>query len=176
MPFNKLNHAHLGEIRPRFKLIAHCSVEDAITIIEENLQKDKSVVGRFVVDHIHFKIPMDNRHYWSPELHINFDKSETNDYIIVRCLVGPKQSVWAMFAFFYAFLGLATIFGGMFGLSQWQLGHPPYFLWSFVGLLIIPSIYTFAKIGQKKGRNQMLHLISFLYHSLEEKGVVERHE
>jgi hypothetical protein len=39
---------------------------------------------------------------------------------------------------------------------------------------LIGTIFLFAKIGQKKGRDEMLHLVSFVYHHLAEIAPVER--
>ncbi len=176
MPFNKLNHSHLGEIRPRFRLNTDLSIEDSIEQLKVALESDPSVLGRIEKDHAHFKIPEADRHYWSPELQVSFDDwHEDGDGTLVRCLVGPQPTTWTLFAFFYIVIGLATTFGGFFGLTQLYLGNPAYWLWSIpAGGIILPTIYITSKFGQKKGRDQMLHLISFLYHALDKNGTVER--
>ena len=108
---------------------------------------------------------------------MHLEKDYHSEDTILRCLVGPKQSVWAMFMFFYIAVALITLFVGMYGLVQMQLDKPSNAAYIIpVGLLILPSIYTFSKIGQKTGRDQMLHLISFLYHSINKNGNVERVE
>lgn len=172
MPFNRLNHSVLGEIRPRFKL--HSSIEPELLakIIIEAKENDSTVVGHESNGLCMLKIPINDRHYWSPELTVRIEEREDGipgSYL--SCLVGPQQSVWAMFAFIYGAIAMIAVFGGMYGLTQIELGKPSWMVWLFpIGIILLPSIYTLSKIGQKKGRNQMLHLISFLYHSIETAG------
>ena len=101
-------------------------------------------------------------HYWSPELQIRVDQDDDHeDGAEVRCLVGPRQSVWAMFAFFYALVGLITFFGGFYGLVQEDMGESSDFIWCLpVGILLLIGIWVAAKVGQNTGRDQMLHLVS----------------
>lgn len=175
MPFNRLNHSVLGEIRPRFALKVEIAPETAIKHVESNIYKDKTVAGE-LSDHLLFlKTPSYNRHYWSPEMTVRIEVEEYTDYTTVACLVGPRQAVWALFAFIYSALVLATVFGGMFGIIQYQQHGSSLWIWLLpIGALALSSVFVVAKIGQRKGRDQMLHLISFLYHSLEEITEVKR--
>ncbi len=178
MPFNRLNHNILGEIRPRFKLLTTVEREDVFEHLKKRLDVDSEVTGRVRSNYAVLAIPAKDIHYWSPELQVRIHEDEDdNAQTIVRCLVGPRQSVWGMFAFFYAVVGFITFFGGLYGLSQITLGESSAFIWILpVGLILIPGIWIAAKIGQTKGRDQMLHLISVLYHTLDEHGEVERVE
>lgn len=177
MPFNKLNHAHLGEIRPRFKLHITLEAKEALDYIKTSIDEDKTVHGNIVMGHARLSIPADDRHYWSPELDVGIEKSEEGEGSMVRCLVGPKQSVWVMLMFFYSTVGIYTLFALMIGLSNWSLDKPATILWTVpLGLAIMPTIYFAAQSGQRKGRDQMLHLISFVYHVLDKHGQVERIE
>ena len=175
MPFNRLNHNILGELRPRFKLKSKLSIDDITAVLSDQLNNDPTVNGSVDKTYAILKIPPEKQHYWSPELQVHLEKD--SDDTIIRCLVGPSQAVWAMFMFCYIAIAALTLFVGMYGLIQLQLGHSNYAVYIIpIGLLILPSIYTFSKIGQKTGRDQMLHLISFLYHSINTKGIVERIE
>lgn len=169
MPFNRLNHSILGEIRPRFALKISETPEIAIKHVEACIPKDKTVSGE-LSDHLLFlKTPSWNQHYWSPEMTVRIEQEEYTDYTTVSCLVGPRQTVWAMFAFIYSALAILTLFGGMFGLVQYnQDGSSPWIWVIPFGVIALLSVFFVAKIGQRKGRDQMLHLVSFLYHSLAE--------
>ncbi len=175
MPFNRLNHNILGEIRPRFALKVGCDPEGAMKTIEASLQKDKTVTGEQSNNLTFLRIPSWDRHYWSPEMTVRIEVEEYSDFTKVSCLVGPMQSVWALWAFIYSSIALVTVFGGIFGLVEYnQYGESPW-LWVIpIGILGISSAFVAAKIGQRKGRDQMLHLISFLYHSLNDCTEVER--
>ncbi len=178
MTFNRLNHNVLGEIRPRFRLSTSLQREEVFALIRQQLKQDATVHGAVLKQYAILKIPQSEAHYWSPELQIRIDEEESDadpEATILRCLIGPKQTVWSLFVFFYALVGVISFFGGMYGLSQLTIGQSSWFIWLFpVGLALIPTIWLVAKVGQKAGREQMLHLVSFLYHALEERGNVER--
>lgn len=180
VPFNRLNHNILGEIRPRFKLMSNLEPEEILAGVNEHLQTDETVKGRVLKSYAIITVPPKEVHFWSPVLQIRIDDDEFNEYpdgTVVRCLVGPRQSVWAMFAFVYIFIGLATFFGGIYGLAMSNMGDYSNFIWVIpIGLVLMPSIWIAAKIGQKAGRDQTLHLVSTLYHSLDARGDVHRIE
>ena len=175
MPFNRLDHHTLGDIRPRFKLVIDKTEEECVEQLKKAGLEDTTAIVKVILNQVHLLIPEDKLHYWSPELHISFDHQEAYEGTLLRCLIGPRQAIWAMFAFFYAAVGIATLFLLMFGFSQWQMGETPYLLYLGIGgLIFLPSLYTVALIGQRKGRDEMLHLVSYLYHHLNEIGEVNR--
>lgn len=177
MPFNRLNHSILGEIRPRFYLKTHLDPDATAEHIEKCVDQDKTVSAVRTSRLIFLKTPTWLQHYWSPEMTVRIEKGEFSEYTTVCCLLGPRQPVWAMFAMIYAAILLVTTFGGMFGLVQYQTSGSSSWIWVLpIGAIAFSTVFIAAKIGQKKGRDQMLHLVSFLYHSLAEKGDVERIE
>lgn len=177
MPFNRLNHSVLGEIRPRFFLKTNSSVEDCLNHVIESLKTDKNVSGMRSGELIFLKTPKAKQHYWSPEMTVRIETNAYIDYTRVCCLIGPRQSVWVMFAFIYAAIAVATLFAAMFGFVQYSRYGNSAWLWAIpIGLVLVSSIFYTAKVGQKKGRDQMLYLVSFIYHSLDELGNVERAE
>lgn len=177
MPFNRLNHSILGEIRPRFYLKSNCDVESIVQHIDLRVLQDKTVIAVRTNNLIFLKTPSWLQHYWSPEMTVRIEKGEFSDYTTVCCLIGPRQAVWAMFALIYSAILLVTIFGGMFGLVQYQTTGVSTWIWLLpLGIIAYSTVFITSKIGQKKGRDQMLHLVSFLYHSLKEIGEVERIE
>ena len=179
MPFNKLNHKHLGELRPRFVLRSNVKVDKIISEINLGIEADHSVSGSIRGDYAVLRIPIKNRHYWSPELQVRVEEDEfcENQSTLIQCLVGPRSSVWGLFVFLYGVIGIIALIGGIYGASHYQLGKESIFIWFFpIGIILIPTIYVLAKIGQKKGRDQMLHLISFVYHHVDRIGTVERAE
>ena len=175
MPFNRLNHSILGEIRPRFKLKIESKPDEALDFVETTLLDDKTVFGGRNDHMLNIKIPQWERHYWSPEMSVRIEVEEYTDFTTVSCLIGPKQSVWAMFTFIYAALVLLTTFGGIYGLVKYQEMGFTNWLWVIpIGTITILSIFVTSKMGQRKGRDQMLHLVSFIYHTLEKYTKVER--
>jgi hypothetical protein len=177
MPFNRLNHSVLGEIRPRFYLKTHLEPDEAADYIALSMEKEKTVSGVRTNRLIFLKTPSWLQHYWSPEMTVRIEKGEFAEHTTICCLLGPRQSVWAMFALTYAAILLITIFGGMFGLVQYSTSGSSQLLWVLpIGIIALSTVFISAKLGQKKGRDQSLHLVSFLYHTLAEKGEVERIE
>lgn len=167
MAFNKKEQHSLIEIRPRFRLITTYTIQEVLLLLEASVKLDETVLGKQVHDIYYLDIPIKNRHYWSPELRVSLEKNEAGEGTFIRCVVGPRHSVWLLFIFIYGFLGVLTLFGGMYGLAQWNLGNGNGWLWCFpIAFVLIFSVYIIAKIGQRTGRDQMLHLISVLYHAL----------
>lgn len=175
MAFNRLNHSILGEIRPRFKLKSDFKPEKILDHLSHDLMYDKTVAGERSNQLIFLKTPNFNQHYWSPEMTVRIEKEEYVDYTTISCLLGPRQSVWVMFTFMYAIIFFASTFGGIFGLVKFQNQDDASWLWIIpAGLICTLTVFLTAKFGQKKGRDQMLHLVSFLYHSLDKIMEVER--
>jgi hypothetical protein len=175
MAFNSKDHSNIGEIRPRFRLITTCEPNEVVERLENITQSDDTVLGRKIYDVYYLDIPIQNRHYWSPELRVSIEKNEYLEGTYLYCVVGPRQSVWLLFVFIYSFLGMVTMFGGLYGLAQWDLGKPTIWIWCLpIMLMVILGVYVTAKTGQKKGRDQMLHLVSVLYHALGESILVRK--
>lgn len=175
MPFNRLNHNVLGEIRPRFRLRINELPENALDHIEQSFIYDKTVSGIRSRDLVFLKIPSWQQHYWSPEMTVRIEEDEYSKEVIVYCLVGPRQTVWALWAFFYTAILLGTLFAGSFALVKYNQMGFTHWIWTIpAGVILLSTAFLASKIGQKKGRDQMLHLVSFVYHSLEKISKVER--
>ncbi len=177
MAFNRFNHSILGEIRPRFKLKIQMDPKLAIDEVAKRLYNDKTVSGEHSGTYVFLKIPSWNQHYWSPEMSVRIEQEEYTDYTTVSCLIGPRQTVWAMFTFLYSFIILLSTFGGIYGLVKYQETGLVNWLWVIpAGIILTSTLFVVSKFGQQKGRDQMLHLVSFIYHSLDDITEVERLE
>lgn len=175
MPFNKLNHPVLGWIRPRFALKIDCEPEKALEHLKARLKDDSSVSGVRSNAYVFVKIPSWLQHYWSPEISVRIEKQDYLEYTSVHCLLGPRQSVWVMFSLIYAVLAIVTVFGGIFGVVELDAHGSSLVIWALpVGLVLISTLFITSKTGQRKGRDEMLHLVSFVYHALDEIAQVER--
>lgn len=168
MPFNRKDKHNPGEIRPRFKLRTDYTKDEVMDLLDTYCKQDETVLGRKVYDQYYLDIPNTDRHFWSPELRVTLeDDEEQEGMTLVRVMVGPQYTVWAMFVFIYIILGVGSLFGGLYGFSQVSLGHES--LWIYAapfGVFLFISVYIIAKMGQRTGRNQTLHLVSVLYHSI----------
>jgi len=176
MAFNTHNTDDI-EIRPRFKLISNSYTgKDLLQRVKNAVPKDPTVIGKVKGTHVFLSIPEDNQHFWSPAMEVvieqDYDDEKTTN---IRCLIGPKQTVWMMVMFFYISVAVILLFGGMYGLVKWNMGHETNLLWLIPGGIILELlIFLATKWGQKKGRDQMLHLVSFLYHSLDDVNLIRK--
>lgn len=168
MPFNRKDHHNFGEIRPRFKLVSDLSHEEIFMCLKNFVENDDTVYGKKVFEQYYLDIPIEHRHYWSPELRITLDKDNLYpNQTLIRVMVGPTTAVWLTFVFTYAVLGLISLFGGMYGLVQWNLGNESLWIYCLpITLIITLLVYMVAKTGQKIARDETLHLVSVLYHAL----------
>jgi len=175
MAFNRLNHTILGEIRPRFKLKINYDSVKAMNHVSEKLKIDEFVTGERNNHHLFVKTKTKDQHYWSPEMSVRIEQEEYGIFTTVSCLIGPKHNVWTLFVFMYAMIFLASIFGGIYGLVKWVNFDDKSWLWVIpAGIICTASIFIVSKLGQKKGRDEMLYLVSFIYHSLDEITIIER--
>ena len=175
MPFNRENSDQV-EIRPRFKLISKMSPDEIISRIRLSINLRTDVKGRVVRDHIFIKIPNEEQHYWSPELDVYVEEhEELENRTLIRCIVGPNQTIWGIIFIAYIALGVVTFFGGIAGLVLWNRGESSWLIWSApIAILLAGFVYFIVKMGQKRGRDQMLHLVSVLYHAIDDE-TLERH-
>jgi len=152
MAFNELDQSLSGKILPRFRLKVSADKEDLLDFIDLEAKSSQEVSHIRAKQYLILKIPTRKREYWSPELHIQpFQDLDNKDKTMLRCVVGPSQSVWMMFTFLYSSIILAMLFGGMFGLVQYQLNNNSHFLWIWpIGTVLLLSIFAVSRYGQKK--------------------------
>ena len=174
MAFNTHNTDDV-EIRPRFKLNSSTHAANVfIKRVEKALIKERSIIGNVKGTHIFLTLPESEQHFWSPAMEVVIeqdveDEKKTN----IRCLIGPQQTVWMLIMFLYISVAVVLLFGGMYGLVKWNMGHETKLLWLIpIGIVAEGLIFLATKWGQKKGRNQMLHLVSFLYHALDDVSLI----
>lgn len=175
MDLKEIDVSKFGKIRPRFSLVVKTSVDDTFAHLEKRILEEKLVSGLRSNNLIFLKTPSWIQHYWSPEMTIRIEDDEYSENVMVNCLIGPRQQVWAMFTMIYAAIILITSFAGMFGIVQYQTQGYSAFLYVVpVGIVAFLTVFIAAKFGQEKGKEQVSHLIAFLYHTLEEISDVER--
>ena len=77
-----------------------------------------------------------------------------------------------MLMFGYVGITVLALFGGLYGLVKWDLGKESIFIWTIpiAGFLFL-IVYLTSKYGQQKGRDQMLYLVSFLYHAIDDDAI-----
>ena len=155
------------QIRPRFNIEVEFSKSEIMERIKSKIIKSNGDCdGKILDHHIVLKIPQDKQQFWSPELSIEIDEHDNKS--LLRCLLGPKSTVWTLFATFYGFSVFIGLIGLVLGLSQWSIGMKPYGLWLVpLSLVLIALAYFIALSGQKLAYKEMIFLREFLNSSLD---------
>ncbi len=149
------------KIRPRFSRKTRLPISEITTRIKSALEDENASIIGYVMDHhIFLKIPVKDRHYWSPELHLEIEELESSS--LIKGILGPRPSVWFMYVFFYSFLGFISVIVMIVGFSQLNLGLPGRILW-VLPILLVLFLFAFftAKAGQKLGHDEMHALYDF---------------
>jgi hypothetical protein len=156
-------------IRPRYTFSVPLSKEEVLNKLREALKNMPSgLEGKFVKPLVVVSVSEENRHFWSPELSLDIEAKENETEI--RCTLGPRSSLWTMFATFYGFSILVGIAGLVLGFSQLTLGMNTYGFWLVpISIILLASAYGIALTGQKLSYEQMLQLRNFIKNTLKDK-------
>ena len=161
-------------IRPRFKHHAVASPEEVKAKLQRALDEDGSpLVGRIMNSYIVLRIPMETRHFWSPQLSISVEEHEEGGSI-VRGLYGPHPSIWAFFTYGYGAIGIITLFVLVIGGGNLALGKSGLILWALPVLLIMVLLIWFiAQTGQKIGVEETFRLHQFYENTIKDKVQID---
>lgn len=161
MPFNKLDETTAGKIRPRFKLESPVPKEELMEVVLHHIKQDKSIIYNSYERFIKITIPPEEQHYWSPLLSLTFEQEE--DRTLIRGVIGPKESIWTMFIFFYISLAVAGFFGSMYALVKWSLNNDKSFLVLIpIVIALLLSVFFTSKYGKVQAHTQTLHVLRAL--------------
>ncbi|RKQ50816.1 hypothetical protein BXY85_1835 [Roseivirga pacifica] len=147
-------------IRPRFKETLHLTVAEYCEQLKQALDTTEEFSGMVSENYANIKIPLAERHFWSPQLTLSID--DEKERVTIRGLYEPKPSVWAAFFMGYAAIGVLILFVGVYGLSQILLDKTAPILWAIpvlAGLALV--LYLVAQAGQKIGAEQMFRIHHF---------------
>ena len=156
---------NITKVRPRFKLETNKSAQLISEEIQQALKKEDSrCTGKISHNFITLHIPVNDQHYWSPQLTVTFE--EWDGVTTVRGMYSPRPTVWTMFVFFYSIIGLAILVLGTFGLSQLMLDKPaPILWWVPILAVLFSTLYLVSYFGQRLGHEQMATLHRFFEES-----------
>lgn len=154
-------------LRPRFRELVNMTPDTVKNRIRETLEGNSDKwSGKIVDNHIILKIPIQQQHYWSPQLTLELENQDGRT--LIRGLFGPKPGVWTMFVFFYSAIGFLTLMALIFGLSQMMLNMEPYGLWAVpIGIVLLTGFFVMSKVGQRLGNDQMHQLRIMLFESIQ---------
>lgn len=156
-------------IRPRFKQLRYEKPDEIEKILKKKIESNQDqFTGIFMEGHITIKIKAQNRHFWSPQLNLSLESIQ--DITVIRGLYGPNPTVWAVFFFGYASLGMILVITGMLLLSHYILGMETLLWWVIPATIFAALIlYVIAQMGQKIGSSQLFDLHHFYEETVGEK-------
>jgi len=168
MEAEKNSNIHL---RPRFKMDFIESEQEIISKFTANLKDgDCKYCSKIVDGHIIIDVPVEENHFWSPQLNIEVEKNEQNE-TIVKGLFGPKPQVWTLFMFFHFAVAVGFIGFSVMAYVQWSLKTD--YSFALIMVIALPAIwfvmYFLGRIGKKTGHKQMDELYKFMMKTLEKK-------
>ncbi len=120
------------------------------------------VMGNIRGEHVFFKILPEQRHYWSPEMDITFEKKESGTY--VREVIGPNSNIYTLTMSLLFFTIVLLFFALMFLFSQISLDMPTTTTWILIviGVMIVFLLLLFMYFGRIKAKPQVLLLKEFV--------------
>ncbi|MGI9530810.1 GTP-binding protein [Lutimonas sp.] len=154
-------------LKPRFKLKYSASVEEILDEFRGNLAiEDCKYKSKIVNHHIVIDVPLDEEHFWSPQLHVEVEKED--EVTVVKGILGPKPKIWTMFMFLHFIVALAFFIFFVIFYSKWSLDQDYQF--SMIMFLLMPVLwfvlYFIGQLGKKIGYEQMVGLHNFLIKAL----------
>ena len=158
-------------LQPRFKIEVNLNVEEALSKLKNSLETENCKFrSKIVLHHVIVDIPLEEEHYWSPQMHIEVEKDQ-NSKTMVKGVLGPQPKVWTFFIFLH--FAVAIIFFIFFVMfyTKWSLEQDYQF--SMIMCIIMPifwlTLYFVGQYGKKLGYDQMVELHDFLIKTLGKK-------
>ncbi|RKE98230.1 GTP-binding protein [Ichthyenterobacterium magnum] len=160
-------------LRPRFKFNVKQDNELLLKLFEDTSQKQSDFIVSRIDDHVFIKIPKEKQHFWSPQLHLEINKNDTNNHSTIYGLFGPNPTVWTMFMFLHFIVAGLFIGFGIWAYVNWSL-ESDYVIQLFVTLLMIVlwlALYFGGRLGKKTGMSEMHQLHHFMRDTLRNKDI-----
>lgn len=158
-------------LRPRFKMDFNESKQQLLSKFKDNLNKGSCKYCSKIVDgHIVIDVPIEENHFWSPQLNIEIEKGQDKK-TIVKGLFGPKPQVWTLFMFFHFAIAVAFIAFSIMAYVKWSLKND--YTFALIMVIALPILwaimYFLGRIGKKTGYKQMNELHEFMMNTLYKK-------
>lgn len=154
-------------LRPRFKM----ELDYNCSSVLERFIKAKGEQNRFKIsivdEHMFIRLPGNERHFWSPQLHLEFSEVSENKCALSG-FFGPNPTVWTMFIFFHVVVGTLFLANAMWFYSNFSLNNPIGLHIGFaIGLVFVwVLLYVAGTIGKKKGKPDMHALYGFMLETI----------
>lgn len=132
----------------------------------------RPIRGQAFADVSILRIRDDQRHFWSPVLHLSVDH-RTPEAWQLRGRFSPSSPVWTGFLAVYLVLACLACAAVSWGCAQWILDQTPWALWGVVVAVVLAAFTAGAAfIGQGLGAEDMYRLRCFVDEVAEGAGGV----
>ncbi len=152
-------------LRPRFQMDLPLEKEGILRAFEQGVRKP-FLVNR-IDNHVFIKINAGQRHFWSPQLHLEILDGEAG-HSKMYGLFGPNPALWTFFMFLH--FGVVTLFLvlGVWAYSSASLDRPYGLQLGLMGFMVVLwfVLYAFGRAGRHKGKPQMRELHQFMMEAL----------
>ncbi len=150
-------------LRPRFKIELNQSKETALQKFDAVKEMQTGFIITRSDEHIFIRIPKNDQHFWSPQLHLEIISFE-DDKCTAHGFFGPNPTVWTMFMFFHFIVAILFIGFGIWAYASNSLGNS-YAIQvgaMFFMLLIWVGLYFGGRMGKATGQFQMKTMYAFM--------------
>lgn len=150
-------------LRPRFKIDLNQDNESALEAFDAAKNTQNYFVISRVDDHVFIRIPKEDQHFWSPELHLEINEVNKKSSLL-HGLFGPNPTVWTLFMFLHFFVAVVFIGFGVWAYSNWSLDNSYAIQVGAMLLLVVLwfTLYFAGRMGKHKGRDEMHLLYNFM--------------
>ena len=158
-------------LRPRFKMNFEENHQNLIEKFKYISKNKTSKFGILISDgHVIIDIPMEENHFWSPQLNIEIERIEENRSL-VKGLFGPKPQVWTLFMFIHFAMAFAFIGFSIIAYVKYTLKSDYKIALAVTAVLPILwiTMYFLGRLGRKRGHKQMDDLYGFMMMTLDYK-------
>ncbi len=155
-------------LRPRFQM----EIEQPCSQLLARFSDAKKSQNKFVVscvdDHLFIKLPNNQQHFWSPQLHLEIIEKDENSCSL-QGFFGPNPTVWTMFMFLHVAVGILFMVNATWLYSNYNLGNPIDLQVGIAVFLVLAWIllYFAGAMGKKKGKPGMWELYNFMMETIQ---------
>ena len=150
-------------LRPRFKMNIDRDHESILIDFETAKTNQSDFIVTRLDDHVFIKFPKEKEHFWSPQLHLEINKTDDATSKL-HGLFGPKPTVWTLFMFLHFIVAGIFIGFGIWTYTNWSL-EQNYALQASVTMLMVIiwiTLYFAGSIGKASSTNDMRLLNNFM--------------
>ncbi len=148
-------------LRPSFSHVVGHEAEAVRVMVAAAAETDGRCEVRSFPGFVCLRVPVDERRFWSPRLHLSFE-AHAEGGTVIHGTYGPNANMWSSFLYAYLLVGSVALFSGIYGWCQARLGMQAWALWVFwIMVAAAVTLYVLARLGRTLGSAQTktLHAI-----------------